>query len=69
MRAARPHTCSPKRLRDPRSPHLWHLTANVRGYGGAQQKKCNAKSDDEWDLSHGTAPPCVCALSRFDDYI
>jgi len=26
------------------------VTSNIRGYGGAQQKKCNAKSDDEWDL-------------------
>jgi hypothetical protein len=32
-------------LRDPRSSHLWHLAANVRGYGGAQQKKYNAQSD------------------------
>ena len=36
-------------MRDPGSPHLWHLAANVRGYGGAQQKKCNAKSDNKWE--------------------
>jgi hypothetical protein len=51
-------------LRYPRSPHLRHVTSNIRGYGGAQQKKCKAKSDDEWDLPHDMAPPCVFALSR-----
>jgi hypothetical protein len=40
------------------------VTSNIRSYGGAQQKKCNAKSDDEWDLPHDTAPPCVFALSH-----
>jgi hypothetical protein len=33
------------------------MTANVRGYGGAQQKKNNAKSNDDWDLPHD-GPPC-----------
>jgi hypothetical protein len=37
----------------PGSPHLWHPTANVCGYGGAQQEKCNDKSDEGWDLPHG----------------
>ena len=50
-------------LRYPRSAHLWHLAANVRGYRGAQQEECNAKSEDEWDLPHGGAP-CVCVLNR-----
>jgi hypothetical protein len=40
------------------------VTSNIRGYGGVQQKKCNAKPDDEWDLPHDMAPPCVFALSR-----
>jgi hypothetical protein len=53
-------SCHHRRLRvvqlDPGSPHLWHMTANVRGYGGAQQKKNNAKSNDDWDLPHDGLP-------------
>jgi hypothetical protein len=47
---------SPERFRYPGSPHLRHRAANVRGYGGAQEKKDNAKSDDEWDLPHDRPP-------------
>jgi hypothetical protein len=28
------------------------------------KRNANAKSDDEWDLPHDMAPPCVFALSR-----
>jgi hypothetical protein len=40
----------------PGAPHLWHSTANVRGYGGAQQKKWNGKADDQWHLPHDVSP-------------
>jgi len=48
--------CLPERLRYPRASHLWHVTANVCGYGGAQQKKRHAKSENQGNLPHRWLP-------------
>jgi hypothetical protein len=39
-------------LRNPSTPHFWHLTADIRGDAGAQQKTCKAKSEDKRNLFH-----------------
>jgi hypothetical protein len=46
-------TALSKRLSDPGPAHFEHAAAaQICGDGGAQQQKCDAKSENQWHLPH-----------------